>query len=115
MKVESMHHVTEAARILASQHGVAKERLAQAGRRFWRALIDVDSWPRNLAEKAQRICGRFMENGTIESTVNAMNPGTAAERAKELAESVASLAADIELAVREGELALQDQPRGLRS
>ena len=55
MKPDSMRHVIEAARILAGQHGAATETFAQAGRHFWRALIDVDSWPGNLAEKAQQI------------------------------------------------------------
>jgi len=110
MKLDSMHHVTVAARILADQHGAAKDRLAQAGPRFWRALIDVDSWPRDLAEKARQICSRFMEKGTIEWTVNAMDPHTAAERVEELAKSVASLLADIKLAAREGGLALQPRP-----
>jgi hypothetical protein len=105
MKLDSMHNVTAAARILADQHGAAKDRLAQAGVCFWRALIDVDSWPRDLAEKAQQICRRFMENGTVELTVNAMDPHTAADRVEELAKSVASLLADIKLALQDGRLA----------
>ena len=110
MTPDCLNHVSEAAKILTGQSGTAKENLAKAGQHFWSALMYIESWPPNLAEKAQQISRRFMEHGTVESTANMLDPDTATARVKELAESVSSLAAEIELAVREGRLALQNRP-----
>ena len=50
MSPDSFECVVKAAEILAGETGTAREQLAGAGRRFWRAIIDVDCWPRDLAK-----------------------------------------------------------------
>ena len=104
LTTDRVNFVSAAAGILADQRGTAKEKFVRAGRLFWSALIYLDSWPRDLAERAQQISKRFMEYGTVECTAKILDKAAATARVRELAESVSSLAAQIELAERDGAL-----------
>lgn len=48
-----LNYVSEAARILTGRSGTAKEKFAKAGQHFWSALIFIESWPPDLAARAQ--------------------------------------------------------------
>jgi len=111
METDCLNCVSEAAKILTGRKGTAKEKFAKAGQLFWSALIYVESWPPDLADRAQQISRRFMQYGTVEYTATQLNPATAAARVKELAVSVSGLAADIERAVRNGTRVLPSQPK----
>ena len=109
MEIDCLNCVLEAAKILAGQSGTAKEKFAKAGQLFWSALIYVESWPPDLAERAKQISNVFMEHGTVEYTARQLDAAAATARVKELAESVSDLAADLEIAERDGTLALPSQ------
>ncbi len=114
MATDCLSYVSEASRILTGRNGTAKEKFAKAGQLFWSALIYVESWPPDLADRAQQISRRFMQYGTVEYTAKQLSPATAATRVKELAESVSDLAADIEIAELNGVLDLQSTPKPFR-
>jgi len=109
-----LNYVSEAARILTGRSGTAKEKFAKAGQHFWSALIFIESWPPDLAARAQQISRRFLEHGTVEQTAKRLDRATVTARVRELAESVSSLAADIELAKRNGTIAKYTEAVPLR-
>ena len=104
METDRLNYVSEAAEILAGRSGTARERFAKAGQSFWSALIHIESWPPDLAARAEQISRRFMEHGTVVTTARCLDRATAMARVRELAESVSSLAADIERAELNGTL-----------
>lgn len=103
LATDRVNCVSAAATVLSDQRGTAREKFVKAGRLFWSALIYVD-WPPDLAERALQISKRFMEHGTVEDTAKMLDRATALARVRDLAESVSSLAAHLELAERDGTL-----------
>jgi hypothetical protein len=102
-----LHHVAQAAEIMADPHGTTKDKLAKAGREFWEALRYPCEWTPELQETADRICETLLAEGTIENTVNKMDSETATTTAIELAATMAWLAADIALARTRNQLPSQ--------
>jgi hypothetical protein len=102
--------VRNAAKILASQTGADKEKFLKGGQLFWSALIYLESWPRDLANRARQIARRFLEHGTVENTANTLEPNVMIARVRELAQCVSELATDIELAMHNGTFVLHGGP-----
>jgi hypothetical protein len=100
----------EAATVLAGPTGTDKEKFLKAGQLFWSALIYLDSWPPNLADRAQQIARRFMERGTVEYTANRLEPKTIAARVPELVQCVCELATDVERAVQNRTFGAHGEP-----
>jgi hypothetical protein len=98
---DSLYHVAQAAETLAGPHGTVKEKLVKAGGEFWAAMIYREEWTPELQGRAERICQTLLAGGTVEMTVNKMDPDTAARTVTELTEAMARLAADI-AAAKEG-------------
>jgi len=115
MGTDRLRYVFDAAKILAGQEGTAKEKFAKAGQLFWSALIFVESWPSDLVERAQQISRRFMEHGTVVYTAKRLDRSTAMARVHELAESVSSLATDLERVELDGTLVPRRPPVNLCS
>jgi hypothetical protein len=95
---DSLYHVTQAAETLAGSQGTAKEKLIKAGGEFWAAMWYRNEWTPELLLKADRICETLLADGPINTTVNNMDPETAARTATELAATMVRLLADIAVA-----------------
>jgi hypothetical protein len=104
---DQFEHVAKAAEALRGPIGAPRERLLKAGNEFWAGMIHPDHWPLDLWEKAWQICDVLMADGTVETTVEGMDAETAKRVAAEVADDMTQLAADIELARREGRIPRQ--------
>jgi hypothetical protein len=102
-----LYHIAQAAETLAGPHGTVKRKLVQAGGEFWAAMQYREEWTPELLARADRICETLLADGTIETTVNKMEPEKAASIAIELAATMARLAADIAHARADSQLPSQ--------
>jgi hypothetical protein len=97
-RIDPSERIGEAARILNSITGTAKTRLVVGGTELWAAMIDNQRWSPDMRQKAWHICEALLNRGTIKTTVETMDQGTAETVARRVAREMAELAADMQRA-----------------
>lgn len=88
--LDGLEHVWKAAQILASKDALLKDRLKEAAGEFAVALLHPEEWPRVLLTQAHSLREQLKE-------VDGMEPS----RARQAAEELLALAADIRDALKE--------------
>jgi hypothetical protein len=95
--LDQFNRITQAAEILSGTFGTPQDRLVKGFKAFYRATIVSDDWPAHLWEKYNNICETLLAGGTLQKTVDGMNPKSAGECSKQVAQDMKDLAAAVEL------------------
>lgn len=82
--VRGVEHLRVARQELADRgHGI-RERLSAAARQFWLAVLQAESWPAGLRERAEALSARVCPSGRVDQAVVRMGDRTAAEISREM-------------------------------
>jgi len=81
---EGIDKIRAAAEALATRDVDLKQRLVEAGEKFWAAAFHYPDWPPHLQERAEQIQSLILAQGTVAQTVPQMNPDAARQAAHEI-------------------------------
>jgi hypothetical protein len=89
-------YLSESQAVLGDRSRAAGDRIKEAGRLFWRAMILHDAWPEAVKERTAAMLRRLIEHGVVGQTGRPIDEATAGVLCGELA----SLIADFRAAAR---------------
>src|SRR5947209_7410263 len=91
--LDGLDHVWKSAQILAGRDAMLKARLKEAAGEFFVSRVQPDEWPKDLLERARRLSGKLQG-------IDGMDDATA----RQVAEELLALAADVNAAFQRGSL-----------
>lgn len=91
-----LNPIAQAAKLLTTGSGTAKEKLLLVGKLLWAATTIPGDWTPDLLARANSIYRGLLRGSTLRNAVEEMDENAASKCVKQLAKDTAELAAAIE-------------------